>query len=385
MQTLAQQAWLTSPASRMVLSALATAGATPRFVGGCVRDGLLGQPSADLDIAVDQPPEDNMRVLKAAGVKVIPTGLKHGTITAITHGQLFEITTLRVDLKTFGRHADVAFTDDWHRDAARRDFTINAIYADSGGQVFDPVGGRADLAAGRVRFVGDAARRIAEDKLRILRFFRFQARFGGGAPDRRALAACTAAASGINGLSGERVRDETFKILALPNPGPTLEAMARSGVLHHILPHGFDLAGLANCDADPLRRLSAIATNAADTIAERLRLSKQQSRRLKFLMSPPLDFGPDISRSALRQLLYDHGAEAITDLALRQGSPEQVVLIKDADPPRFPLGGRDAIAAGMSPGPEVGELLHALEQQWREDDFRADRYDLLSRLKNQIG
>ena len=384
MQTLARQAWLTSPASRLVFSALAATGATPRFVGGCVRDGLLGQPSADLDIAVDQPPEDNMRALEAAGVKVIPTGLKHGTITAIAHGRLFEITTLRVDLKTFGRHAEVAFTDDWHRDAARRDFTINAIYADSGGQVFDPVGGRADLAGGRVRFVGDAAQRIAEDKLRILRFFRFQARFGRGAPEPGALAACAAAASGINGLSGERVRDETFKILALPNPGPTLDAMARSGVLHHILPQGFDLAGLANCDDDPLRRLSAIATDDAGVIAARLRLSNQQSRRLKFLMSPPHDYGTDISRPALRQLLYGHGADAITDLALQQGSPEQAVLVKDANPPRFPLGGRDAIAAGMSPGPEVGELLHALKQQWREDDFRADRDQLLSRLKDKV-
>lgn len=389
MQALGQQPWLTSQASRAVLAALASAGATPRFVGGCVRDGLLGQSSADLDMAIDQLPEDNMRLLQAIGVKVIPTGLKHGTITAISHGQQFEITTLRVDVKTFGRHAEVAFTDDWHRDAARRDFTINAIYADRDGRIFDPMGGREDLAAGRVRFVGEAAQRIAEDKLRILRFFRFQARFGRGAPDAQALAACAAAAPGIDGLSGERVRAETFKILALPAPGAILARMAGAGVLQRILPNGFDLAGLEKCDGDPLRRLSAMAVGGgggaetADVIAERLRLSNQQARRLAFMMSPPKAFASDMSGPALRQLLYDHGPDAITDLALQQGLPELAGRIEGAIPPHFPLHGRDALAAGMAPGPEVGRLLQSLEQQWREDDFRAGREQLLALLKNQ--
>lgn len=382
MTRLAQQPWLTSAASRSVLAALASAGATPRFVGGCVRDALLGRASTDLDIAIDQAPEDSMRLLEAAGIKVIPTGLKHGTITALAAGQHFEITTLRVDVETFGRHAKVAFTDDWQRDAARRDFTINAIYADMDGQLYDPTGGQADLDAGRVRFVGDAAQRIDEDKLRILRFFRFLALFGRGEPDGEALAACTAAAPGIAGLSGERVRDETFKLLAAPEPLPSLQLMAEASVLDQVLPDGFDLEQLARTDGDPLRRLSAIATAGPVSIAERLRLSNKQAERLGFLMAPPVKLSTDITRPALRQLLHDHGAERIADLALQQGAPELPRRIDEAMPPPFPLKGSDALALGMRPGPEVGEKLRALEEAWRADDFAASRDELLTKLKH---
>ena len=385
MQSLAKQSWLAAPASRAVLAALAANGARPRFVGGCVRDGLLGRSSADLDIAIDQRPEDSMSLLQGAGIKVIPTGLKHGTITALADGQHFEVTALRVDVETFGRHAQVAFTDDWRQDAERRDFTINAIYADGDGHLYDPVGGVDDLAAGRVRFVGAAARRIEEDKLRILRFFRFLARFGRGAPDAEALTACTAAAPGIDGLSGERVRDEIFKILALPEPEECLKLMADTGVLQRILPDGFDLVGLVRTDGEPLRRLSAIATNGlqgATAITQRLRLSNRQSKRLAFLMSPPVRLRGDISRPNLRQLLYDHGAEAITDLALQQGVSDLPDRIDEAMPPPFPLSGRDAIAAGIPAGPEVGDRLRQLEQTWRVDDFAADRTVLLAALKD---
>ena len=391
-QSLTNQPWITSAASRAVLAALASTGATPRFVGGCVRDGLLGQTSTDLDIAINQRPEDNMELLATAGIKMIPTGLKHGTITAIANGQAFEITTLRVDVETYGRHADVAFIDDWFRDAARRDFTINAIYADQSGALFDPMGGQADLAAGRVVFVGDPAQRIDEDKLRILRFFRFQARFGRGAADQRALAACAGAtmAGGIDGLSGERVRDEIFKILALAEAdvGPCLALMAETGVLQRILPGGFDLSRLAMSDEDPLRRLSVIATTGvgagAESIAQRLRLSNKQSRRLAFLMSPPMAFAPDISRPALRQMLHDHGPDAIADLALQQGATDLATRIPEATPPRFPLTGRDAVAAGISPGPAVGERLRQLEENWRAGDFTASRNELLADLEKLI-
>ncbi len=382
MTHLTRQPWLTAASSQAVLGALATDGAMPRFVGGCVRDGLLDRASTDLDIAIDQLPEDSMRLLEAVAIKVIPTGLKHGTITALAEGQHFEITTLRVDVETFGRHAKVAFTDDWQLDAARRDFTINAIYADRDGQLYDPVGGQADLAAGRVRFVGDAAQRIDEDKLRILRFFRFFALFGRGEPDAAALAACTAAAPGIADLSGERVRDETFKLLAAPDPLPSLELMAKAGVLQQVLPDGFDLAGLARTDGDPLRRLSAIASAGAGALAARLRLSNQQASRLEFLMEPPANLSADISRPALRQLLYDHGPERIGDLALRQGVPNLIARINDATPPPFPLKGSDALALGMQPGPEVGERLRALEDAWRADDFAASRDELLAELAN---
>ncbi len=380
MTHLTQQPWLTAASSRLVLGALANDGATPRFVGGCVRDGLLGRASTDLDIAIDQLPEDSMRLLEAAAIKVIPTGLKHGTITALAKGQHFEITTLRVDVETFGRHARVAFTDDWQLDAARRDFTINAIYTDRDGQLYDPVGGQADLAAGLVRFVGDAAQRITEDKLRILRFFRFFALSGRGGPDAAALAACAAAAPGIAGLSGERVSAEVFKLLAAANPLPSLQLMAEAGVLSQILPDGFDLDGLARSDNDPLRRLSAIASAGAAAIAKRLRLSKQQASRLNFLIDPPAKLSPEIARPALRQLLYDHGANQISDLALQQGVPELLPRIDEATPPPFPLKGSDALALGMHAGPEIGNILRSLEDEWRANDFAASRDELLAAL-----
>ena len=380
MTHLTQQPWLTAASSRLVLGALANDGATPRFVGGCVRDGLLGRASTDLDIAIDQLPEDSMRLLEAAAIKVIPTGLKHGTITALAKGQHFEITTLRVDVETFGRHARVAFTDDWQLDAARRDFTINAIYTDRDGQLYDPVGGQADLAAGLVRFVGDAAQRITEDKLRILRFFRFFALYGRGGPDAAALAACAAAAPGIAGLSGERVSAEVFKLLAAANPLPSLQLMAEAGVLSQILPDGFDLDGLARSDNDPLRRLSAIASAGAAAIAKRLRLSKQQASRLNFLIDPPAKLSPEFARPALRQLLYDHGANQISDLALQQGVPELLPRIDEATPPPFPLKGSDALALGMHAGPEIGNILRSLEDEWRANDFAASRDELLAAL-----
>ena len=380
MTHLTQQPWLTAASSRLVLGALANDGATPRFVGGCVRDGLLGRASTDLDIAIDQLPEDSMRLLEAAAIKVIPTGLKHGTITALAKGQHFEITTLRVDVETFGRHARVAFTDDWQLDAARRDFTINAIYTDRDGQLYDPVGGQADLAAGLVRFVGDAAQRITEDKLRILRFFRFFALYGRGGPDAAALAACAAAAPGIAGLSGERVSAEVFKLLAAANPLSSLQLMAEAGVLSQILPDGFDLDGLARSDNDPLRRLSAIASAGAAAIAKRLRLSKQQASRLNFLIDPPAKLSPEIARPALRQLLYDHGANQISDLALQQGVPELLPRIDEATPPPFPLKGSDALALGMHAGPEIGNILRSLEDEWRANDFAASRDELLAAL-----
>ncbi|NQV60831.1 MAG: CCA tRNA nucleotidyltransferase [Alphaproteobacteria bacterium] len=391
MQPLMQQPWLTAAASRAVLAALGSGGATPRFVGGCVRDGLLGRNSSDLDIAIDQIPEDSIRLLQDSGIKVIPTGLKHGTVTAIADGQHFEITALRVDVENFGRHAKVAFTDDWRLDAARRDFTINAIYADGDGQLYDPVGGRADLAAGRVRFVGAAAQRIAEDKLRILRFFRFQALFGRAAPDPDALAACAAAAPGIDGLSGERLRDEIFKLLAALDPLPCLELMIQTGVLQQILPEGSrleNLSRLAGTDDDPLRRLSAIAMGgapAAQAIGQRLRLSARQGQRLGFLMAPPVQLTVMIARSDLRQLLYEHGAEQIGDLALQQGVPQLLPPIQEAAPPPFPLSGRDALAIGMPPGPGVGKALRALETEWRANDFAAGRDELIAALAERHG
>src|SRR5690349_12187650 len=228
--------WMCEEATRLLLRALQAAGIEARFVGGCVRDALLGHPSADIDLATPARPEDIIAALENAGSKAVPTGIAHGTVTAVVNApgaaaRHFEITTLRRDVETYGRHAKVAFDADWAEDAARRDFTINAIYLDPDGTLHDPVGGLADLAAHRVRFVGEAAKRIAEDVLRVLRYYRFEARFGGGPGDTAARAACRAAVPLLPKLSAERVARELMRLLAVPNPVPTLRMMADDGVL----------------------------------------------------------------------------------------------------------------------------------------------------------
>jgi len=275
---IAPRPWMTAAGTRAVLAALQAEGAAARFAGGAVRDAVLGRDAADVDIATTGRPEDNVRLLERAGLRVIPTGLAHGTITALAGGHAFEVTTLRVDVETFGRRARVAFTEDWSADAARRDFTMNALYADPEGQVWDPTGGLADLAAGRVRFVGEPAARIAEDYLRILRFFRFLAWFGRAPADSAALAACAEGAKGLDGLSGERIAQELLKLLAAPDPLPALRLMAETGVAAHVLPVPLDEAGLARLDAaDPVLRLAALVAGAGSAavaaICARLKLS----------------------------------------------------------------------------------------------------------------
>src|SRR3954447_651424 len=228
--------WMREPATRHLLDALRRAGIEARFVGGCVRDALLGRPSADIDLATPALPGDIIAALEKAAIKAVPTGIEHGTITAVLPQRHFEITTLRRDVETYGRHARVAFDADWSEDAARRDFTINALYLDPDGTVYDPVGGLEDLKAHRVRFVGEPAKRIAEDVLRVLRYYRFEARFGGGTGDKAARAACRAAAPLLPKLSAERVASELLRLLAVPNPVPALRMMAEDGVLAAILP-----------------------------------------------------------------------------------------------------------------------------------------------------
>ena len=253
--------WLAAEVSRRVMLALAAHGRPARFVGGCVRDALL-DPEADIqdiDIATPELPERAMALLAAAGLRAMPTGLRHGTVSLHFPGRRFEITTLRRDVACDGRHAEVEFTDDFDADAARRDFTINAMSCEPDGTLHDPMGGRADLAAGRVRFVGDARRRIAEDHLRILRFFRFQARFGRGAPDEEALSACAAMAEGVDGLSGERVRQELWLILLGPRPAATLALMRSAGVLARVVPGAVSLDRLERlAEPDALLRLAAL-------------------------------------------------------------------------------------------------------------------------------
>lgn len=389
------QPWMTTPGVEAVIAALSANGAVVRFVGGCVRDAVIGREvCGDIDLATPDPPETVMGLLEAAGLRALPTGLDHGTVTALAHGQPIEITSLRRDVETDGRHAQVAFTDDWAIDAARRDFTMNALFCDPDGALYDPTGGLDDARAGRVRFVGDAGRRIDEDVLRSLRFFRFYAQFGQAPADQEALDACRAKASRLAVLSGERVGAETLKLLAAPDPTPALELMIESGVAAALIPQitaTGSLAGLCRLDdGDALRRLALLlrrGNGGADRVAERLRLSNAQRDRLAAMTEPPLEIGADIDLAAQRRALYRIGAELFTDLAyLAWAETEKpcfgamLETARDWRAPTLPIGGGDVMALGVDSGPEVGRLLKAIEDWWISGDFKADRETALEKL-----
>src|SRR5215467_1408951 len=326
-QRIDPQPWMVEPATLVVLRALAAGDAEARFVGGSVRDALLGQRIGDIDIATSASPERVIELLEKARIKVVPTGLDHGTVTAIVPPRHFEITTLRRDVETYGRRARVAFDADWAADAARRDFTINAIFLDLDGTIHDPVGGLPDLRARRIRFVGDPATRIAEDVLRLLRYYRFEARFGTGEGDPAARAACRAAAHLLPKLSAERVAQELVRLLETPDPILALRMMQQDGVLAVILPEARGLDRLRHMIAieperDSLRRLAAlIETDAAgaEALAERLRFSNAWRDRLKGLASPwPVE--PQGAAHAQRRALYRLGAERYRDIVLLQAA-----------------------------------------------------------------
>jgi poly(A) polymerase len=399
------QPWMAAPETAAVLAALAPGGPA-RFVGGCVRDAVLGRAVKDIDIATAAPPERVMALVRAAGLKAIPTGIEHGTVTAVVGDTHFEVTTLRRDVETFGRRARVAFTDDWAADAARRDFTINALYCDPDGTLYDPTGGLADLRAGRVRFVGDAQARIAEDVLRLLRFFRFHAYYGRGRPDRTALAACRAAAPKVKSLSGERVRSELFRLLLADHPQKVLEMMARDGVLDHVLPELTERARLGRLsaledalglDRDTVRRLAAGLAAPLwrmRTIAARLRLSNAERDRLVALAGKRDVPTPDLDDRARRRMVYRQGLALFQDRTLvawaseaRQGKHRNAAWLNlfaaaalEGPPSRLPVAGRDVRALGVAQGPEVGQLLAAVERWWISRDFRPDRAECLARL-----
>lgn len=387
--SLSDAAWLTDPATRAVMAALAARGGpdAARFVGGCVRNSLLDRPVDDVDIATRLEPREVMEALKTAGLKAVPTGLDHGTVTAVSDHRPFEITTLRRDVTTDGRRATVAFTGDWAEDAGRRDFHINALYADASGQVFDPTGqGLADIAARRVAFVGDPDRRIREDRLRILRFFRFQAWYGRGVPDPAGLAACVREAEGLSELSAERVSKELLKLLAAPNPVPTVAIMAETGILQRLLPEvpGLEaFQGVAKVSDDAVLRLSALMpldAGARDRAARALRLSNRDRVRLVALAGPVPDL-EQLGEAAVRAMVYADGRQAAQDrltlaLAARPGQVERHrtlnKLVETWPIPRMPVGGREVAAMGVPPGPETGALLAAFEAGWIADDFPAD-------------
>jgi poly(A) polymerase len=396
---------MVEPGTAAVLDALAEGGVEVRFVGGSVRDALLGLPPpgsstrADIDIATPAPPERVIELLQQRGIRVVPTGLTHGTVTALsgTPPRHFEITTLRRDVETYGRRARVAFDADWAVDAARRDFTINAIYLARDGTIEDPVGGAADLQARRVRFVGDPATRIAEDVLRILRYYRFEARFGRGIGDAQARAACRAAAHLLPKLSAERVAQEIINLLESLDPVRALRMMQEDGILAVILPEARRLDRLRELIAleperDALRRLAAVIdvdTAGANVVAERLRFSNAWRERLCGLASPlPLD--PQGGAVMQRRALYRLGPDRYRDIALllaaegamtRERVGELLGFAQQWTPPVFPITGRDVTDLGIPPGPRVGHLLEAVRVWWEEGDFAADRAACLAYLK----
>lgn len=403
------QDWMARPATLAVMAALFTAGATARFVGGCVRDALLGRAVGDIDIATDAAPEAVMAALQAAGLKAVPTGLAHGTITGVSGGRPFEITTLRHDVETDGRHARVAFTDDWAADAARRDFTMNALFLDADGTLYDPCGGLKDAKAGRVRFVGEPAQRLEEDVLRLLRYFRFFAHYDRLPADHAALMACRAAAPRLPSLSGERLRQEMLKLLAAPDPGAACALMAEADIFPHVLPEATALKRLIVLPAlerrsgarrDPLLRLAAlieVGQAGAEQVAARLRLSNMEKTRLTALAAPDLPVMANLSGGMRNRVLYRQGGPLTRDLALLAWAGETakgqaddsayVRLIAAADcwrPQVFPLKGDDALKLGLAPGPAVGQALAAVEDWWIEEGFVPGREACLTRLRGTI-
>jgi poly(A) polymerase/tRNA nucleotidyltransferase (CCA-adding enzyme) len=351
-----------------------------RAVGGAVRDSLLSRAYADVDFAVPLAPDDVMARLKQSGIKCVPTGVAHGTVTAVVGGKGFEITTLRRDEETDGRHAVVAFTDDWRVDASRRDFTINAMSVSRDGTLFDYFGGRDDLAAGWVRFVGEPARRITEDFLRILRFFRFQARYGQGAPDADAIEAITALRDGILQLSAERVWSEIKLILLADDPRASMALMRDTGVLNLILPGAvlerLDALVARGAPADPLLRVAALAAEDAGELAARLRLSGDELAGLLALQRPNR-LRPDATAADLRRALaVEDRPHLIARTWLAQddtpGWDELRDRIAALPRPVFPLQGRDVAAAGFPPGPRIGQILAEIHGWWMAGGCVAD-------------
>jgi len=394
--------WAKAPATQAVMAALTASGGPDcaRFVGGCVRNALLRRPVDDVDIATTLVPDQTMRALTAAGVKWVPTGVEHGTVTAISHGRPYEITTLRRDVATDGRRAVVAFSLDWAEDAARRDFRLNALYMDGAGRVFDPLGqGVDDAMSGRIVFVGDPMTRIREDYLRILRFFRFLAWYGRGAPDPAALAACAALRDLLADRPGERISKELLKLLAADDPRSAARLMRDAGVLDMVMP----VAGLERLEAlvglerdalgetDAALRLLALMPQVPSEVAraaERLRLSNADRDRLLAALAAAPPIAPSMDAHAVRRLIYKAGKSAARDRiklawAAAPQAPGWRALLQRADAcaaPVFPLTGQDAIAAGLAPGPVVGRALKAVEAWWIDQDFPDDRPLALAHL-----
>ena len=392
---LAEATWLVQPETQRVLTALTAAGFSARAVGGCVRNGLLGLPVTDIDIATTALPSETQAVVQAAGMAAVPTGIEHGTITVIANHVPFEVTTLRKDVATDGRRAVVAFTKDWAEDAARRDFTMNVLYCGAEGTVYDPLGFYGDVLAGKVRFIGDPQVRIHEDYLRILRFFRFHATFGAGALDAEGALACVRARDGLRKLSAERVGGEMLKLLVAPRAVAGIEAMFDLGLLADVIGGVPCLARLARLAAIeqslPFKpgaalRLAALGVHTEEDAARlggRLRLSSEQQAVLNLAASRDWRLSAVSSPQQARVTLYHLGHTAmrqriLLDWAAAGDPPDNArwrrlwTLAAQYPVPRLPIAGRDLLALGLAAGPKVGELLRRLEKHWIESDFTAD-------------
>ncbi len=393
---LSDSAWLAAGPLAQVLAVLDHAGEEARVVGGAVRNVLFGQTPDEVDIATTAVPDTVIERARAAGFKAVPTGIDHGTVTVIVDGQPFEVTTLRKDVETYGRKAKVAFGRDWKADAERRDFTMNALSVDRAGAIFDYVGGLADIDARRVRFIGDPARRIAEDYLRILRFFRFHATYGHGAPDPAGLAACIAARDGLAQLSRERVRLETLKLLRAEHATPTLAVMAEAGLLEAVLGGVPLLASFENTckveravgiEGDPVRRLGALAVSVvedAERLWQRLRLTNSEHARLISMGEGWSQVSPAQGEAAARELLYRLGSDYFVDRVLVAWARSPAGASDSAwrdlatlpvrwTAPKFPLRAQHFTSRGVEKGPRLGAILAAADVAWLAAGFPSDR------------
>lgn len=387
-QRLGPQWWLDGEGAQAIATALDIAGGITRLVGGAVRDSLLGLPVSDIDFATRLTPDEVVTRLEKADLKAVPTGIAHGTITAVAPGFHAEVTTLRRDVATDGRHATVAFTDDWREDAARRDFTINALFANPvTGEINDFFGGLDDLRDRRVRFIGVARDRIAEDHLRILRFFRFHARFATGSPDAAGLAACVARANDLAGLSRERIRDEVMKLLVVVDPVPTLSVMLTNGILAPVLPeldgarvellkHLGAAEGALGVLPGAVRRLAALLPLdpvVLDAVATRVRLSNADRKRLILTAKRDITLG---------EMAYRDGLDSAIDRGLLNDDKDLATFIANWTKPVLPVTGRHLIACGVPVGPEVSRRLGQVEAAWIAASFPADIEPILAQVLN---
>jgi poly(A) polymerase len=415
--SIANATWLADPQLQKLLAVLSADGEAARIAGGAVRNTLIGQDVTDIDIATTNLPDRTMSRAAKAGFKTAPTGIEHGTVTIIAEGRPFEVTTLRSDVETDGRRAKVKFGRDWLQDAERRDFTINALYAEADGTVIDLVGGVADIESQTLRFIGDPEARIREDYLRILRFFRFFAWYGSGRPDAEGLKACSRLKHGLSQLSAERVWGESKKLLSAPDPSRALLWMRQTGVLTAILPEsekwGIDaIPGLIAAERDlgwkpdPLLRLAAIVPPDAERLeamGRRLRFANAETERLVG-WAGTLGLAPDTSGAALFKLAYRHGKPALRDrlrlslagARVRAADDDKALVaaggysrllgeLEGWERPVFPIGGRDLATLGVAPGKAMGDMLKLLETEWVESGFRLDRGTLVERASGLAG